>query len=305
MASDVATVSLLLDLAGEQLGKHRVVMPGRPEELLPWKEWTCYKGTFHITRLGGDCTRYVDGREEATFGGTIFPSLAETELRTPYMRRVCKRSHWSLRDEDAMVEVTNAGLPDYWDPTVPTVPMACVDARAYYVQLMARFSTQVEYRAGTGSWSPTGGYWVDLAELRRHKVLYASCVTRTWRSKAVTLYKRGEATQQPSTWLYQPQAWRLAMDITHAWAYEAQLAFPVARISVDEAWLPADQADSYRAWLAERWGLTSRVKTLWEPGDYWPTWSLRNRVREQSQLVRDRLARNFTGSGAGDEPFEL
>ena len=298
-------MSLLLDLADEQLGKHRVVLAGRPEELVPWKEWTCYKGTFSITRLAGHGSiRYVDGREDSTFGGTFFPSLAETELRTPYMRRVCKRSKWSWRDEEAMWDVQGGSLPDYWDPNVPDGPMVCVDAKAYYVQLMERFSTQVEYRAGTGSWAPTGGYWVDLGELRRHKVLYASCVTRTWRSKAVTLYKRGVAEQKASTWLYQPQAWRLVMDITHAWAYEARLAFPVARICVDEVWLPQPEVESYQAWLAERWGLSSVAKAVWVPGEYWPLWH-RDRVREQPQLVRDRLARNFTGSGAGDGAFEL
>ena len=140
-------MSLLLDLADEQLGKHRVVLAGRPEELVPWKEWTCYKGTFSIIRLAGHGSiRYVDGREDSTFGGTFFPSLAETELRTPYMRRVCKRSKWSWRDEEA--------------------------------------------------------------------------------------------------------------------------------------------------------------KAVWVPGEYWPLWH-RDRVREQPQLVRDRLARNFTGSGAGDRAFEL
>lgn len=299
-------MSLLVDLAFEQLDHARKVLDGRPEELIPWKEWTCYKGMYHVTRLGQACTKYVDGRQESKFGPTIFASVAETELRTPYMKRVCGRSRWSEGDEVAMWAVRGFELPEYYDGRVPVGPMACVDLRNFYVQIMLRFSTQVEYRAGTGCWAPVGNYWVDVAELRRHKPLYASIVSRAWRSKTITLWKKGNPEKVASTFLYQPQAWRLLCDIIQAVAQEAHGSFGVPRMSVDEFWVPIGDVASFQEWLQERWSLASAVKGLWEPtglpGDYWPLWH-RSRLREQSELVRDRLAQEMTGAGPRDEPF--
>lgn len=296
-------MSLLVELANAQTDRSRQVVAGNPNDVLPWKEWTCYRGQAHITRLGGACTRYVDGREESVFGGTLFPSLAETELRTPYMRRVCRQSRWNAVDEEAMwLADLKGGLPDYSTGQPPDEPMACMDCRTYYVQLMERFSTHVEYRAGTGAWGPTGGYWVDLAELRQHKTLYASCVTRAWRCKTITLWKKGQPEAKRSTYLYQPQAYALLCDITHAWAYEAAVRFQAPRVAVDEVWVPVALSGAYSDWLASRWGLVSRVKSTWEPGDYWPLWS-RDRLVGQSQLFRDRLAHGLTGGGGRRAAF--
>lgn len=298
-------VALLADLAAEQLGRHREVLPGRPEELLPWKEWTCYKGMYSVTRLGGnDCTKYVDGREVSRFGGQLFPSLAETELRTPYMQRVCRRSKWSAADEEGMLEVGGWGLPMYVSGQVPEVAMACVDCTAFYLQLMAKFSTQVEYRPDSGSWAPVGGYWVDQADLRRHKSLYASIATRAWRSRTVTLWKKGNPEARPATYLYQPQAWRLLTDIAHSMAYEAVQAFGVPRVAVDEFWLPETAVEAFQGWLYERWDLQSKVKHRWTPRSR-SSWPLKphNGVRELSAEVRGRLVAGMTGAGPRDPMF--
>ncbi len=306
-------MSLLVDLAGEQLERHREVLPGNPEELTPWQEWTVYKSQHAITRLCGPgrSIRYVDGREESLFGGRLFSTLTEVELRYPYMKRVCRRSRWSDADEIAMHEVEAAGLPFYQDGIPPSVPLARVDATAYYLQIMTKASTQVEYRPSTGSWAPIGNYWVDTGELCLHKPLYASMPTRGWRRRTVPIWKKGVREEVRSTYLYQPQAWRFLCDLTHAIAFEAR-AMGAVRGLVDENWFPVAVVASWQGYLEDRYDIISKLKCvlhprcvctlIWEPGMPWP---LRHtaRVRELPEAVRNRLAWGMTGAGPRDPCF--
>jgi hypothetical protein len=173
--------------------------------------------------------------------------------------------------------------------------MVLVDINYFYWQLMQHFSTQVEYRPASGSWAPVGGYWLDSAELVRHKVLYAAIATYAWRSRTATLWMKGEAQEMKSTSFYQPQAWRLLCDIAHAIAGEAVEQWGCSRMMVDGYWFPPDVAPSFMAWLEERWGMLSTIKEAWEPGGRWPLWPNTQQLRPISELVRKGLRVELTG----------
>jgi hypothetical protein len=289
----------LVDLATEAADLPRELVLGRPEELCPdWKKWSCYKSDARIIRLMGNrrAIRYVDKRAVGTnFGGQEFPTLMDVDVLRPYMARAMGRSRWGPRDTEAMEELNGMGLPFFTNGVMPTGPMVLVDINYFYWQLMQHFSTQVEYRPASGSWAPTGGYWLDSAEVARHKVLYAVLATSVWRSRTVTLWVKGEATERKATQFYQPQAWRLLCDIAHAIAGEAVEQWGCSRMMVDGYWFPPDVAPSFMAWLEERWGMLSTIKEAWEPGGRWPLWPNTQQLRPISELVRKGLRVELTG----------
>ena len=305
---------VLLDLA-----RARHVGP-RPEWRLtvPPNEWletrgrliatrTCWAGSTSVTTGGRFGHRYVaEGQTMTVVAGEEFPNMWPGELRRDYMK-ACdpamfdhprRRPLWGGRDEDGLEEIKGLIIPGLVRPH-PELPLVGVDLTNCYLSLLRHFSTRVEYRPSSGAWAPVGEEWLDLEELRNLKTLYATIVSRSWMAKHSFRYCRGTLVQSPGTLdTYQPQAARLLSDYLHAVMQECVALFDAYALCADEVVVREELAEDVREFLRGRWGLESRVKRRWEPGQEWP-WSTlkhaRARIRELSPQVRNALAWRLAG----------
>lgn len=288
---------LLLSLAEAQMGKRRVVVDDWADHRPDIRQMTCYRGQHSIFQLAGPrSVRWCDGSVSAEVGGAYFPSLYIGELRTAYLRSCgAGATRWDSTDVAACNEVAQDAVPG-WVTAPGTEPLVQLDGVKTYLQWMIKFSSQVIYNAGTGVWAPIGEPWRDVAELRRHKELYSSICTRTWRSPTRTLWRRGVPEEQRSTYFYQPQAWRLLSDIMHAQAQEAVAMWDVKRVMADAYWVPESRATEFELFMAERWGFEMQVKDRWEPGEPWPQMEACS-IRVQDDAKRQALAWRLAGNG--------
>jgi hypothetical protein len=299
-------MSTLLEIAQEHYAKPRVLVDD-------WAAWRRdempkldgYAGMHSFATLGRHSVRYCDARVSTTIAGVEFPGMWEGELRRPYVSACMGgvRSLWSRTDEDAMREIVGIEIPHYCRGGEPDEPMVGIDLNNAYFSIAQHFSTQVEYRADSGLWTPAGNPWQDIAELNRHKQLRTVICSRGWRTKTTSIWRHGEAVERRNAVHYQPQAWRLLSDYLHAIAQEAIGLFGAWAVLTDEYLVPASRGDELRVFLAQRWGLASKVHRTWEPGEPWPWARARGtvcHVRSQDDAKRQRLAWALADNGPSE-----
>ena len=295
---------------------------GLPREQVEWARWLEVEAPHRsgflasmakvFTTAGRHPQRFCDRDSRSVFGGVEFAGMHELEVRGTYLRRclgeeALHRRYWSRADEAAAEEVwavSRFSPPSYYAPPPVDAGLVEVDLVAAYVQMFEHFSTRVEYRTASGIWAPVGEPFLDTGELRRHKTVYASIASHAWRSRHSPRWVRGEWVEQRGiSATYNPQAARLLVDILHAVAQEMVGLLGAVAVKTDSYVLRADRASLAIDYLRGRWGLESRVKTAWEPGQPWPTsWAhnyqaTRSNIREQADQVRQNLALGMTGEG--------
>ena len=225
--------------------------------------WVC-NGRVVVMR-GKDTVTYADASAKLVVAGKEFPSMTETELRAPYLRECVlpsTRLMWSGRDVESM---EHAGTVPMFHAGAPKGPAAYVDLNHAYWQLIEPLTTRMMYDFGSGNWSTCGQPWQDGETMAGLKTLYASIGSHAFRVARIAA-QGGKPRRNP---FFYPQAWAVMVDTLHSVALEAVALFGANYVCVDGAWVPAEKAEEYKQFLAERWALESRVQLTWDPSQPW------------------------------------
>lgn len=252
----------------------------------------------------------ADSRTRRTIGGQVTPG----EMARAYLRRVLdgRRAVPYQRQATALCD----RRPGYYFSGARTGHLALVDVRACYASIYSRLSLDVLYRpesrppiVAVGRMPfPARNEWLS-AKAPRNAAFGNLLRPRIceWR------YGVPVEDAAPNRF-FAPDLQGMVIDVTHCVAQETRALFGTSSWAVDGGTIPAERADEWIDWLAERWGLTGEVRasggallfgpTSWRIGDTQTrdvehgrphAWPATDSIRPLPTRLRDELAAVMKG----------
>ncbi len=277
--------------------------------------WTRTEGKRHRLSVGQGRRTMLDSSGFPIVCDEAHSSPDSTDVAKQFLRHVWLEQRRKIRgkwERRLPIRTRDLSALDLAHPIhfagVRELPeAAAVDIEAAYYSLYRRLPLDLTYEPGRSF--GLGRFWFVGADEMASDKAGRNIALGLTRARAFTVLERGQPVRQ-SPWANRylsPGLWAFICDVLHAIAAEA-IARGAVHYHTDGAILPASEAEGFREWLGETWGLGSTVSYghayiagvgAWQIGDR-RTKTYRDRPRRPISNVRTELppvewlARNLT-----------